>query len=131
MQCTTMSFQDRLDEVDGPGTILSTSMDEDYLAHGQGFVMVGVARDAEGREVHVFQRPAQDVDARPAVSPHDPNLVDVRIEPTTIEGDIRRLRAAISECRGWNEWLRMFTFCGSMTRVLEELESLRASAEKH
>jgi hypothetical protein len=25
----------------------------------------------------------------------------------------------------------MFTFCGSMTRVLDELESLRTSAEKH
>jgi hypothetical protein len=126
MQHKPTSFQDRLNEVDGPGTVLSASVDEDLLAHAQGYVMVGVARDADGHEVHVFQRPAPEVDTRPAVSPHDPNLVDVRIEPTTIEGDIRRLRAAISESRGWNEWMRMFTFCGSMTRVLDEFEKLRA-----
>lgn len=128
MEKQTVSFADRLNEIDGPGTVISGSMDDDYLARAHGFVMVGVARDAQGCEVHVFQRLAQDVDTRPAVSPHDPNRVDVRIEPTTLEGDIRRLRAAIAESQGWNECIRMFTFCGSMTRVLDALEKVQTNA---
>jgi hypothetical protein len=96
---------------------------EDQLAVAAGFLMTGIARDDGGHEIHIFQKPAAPQGAG------EPFYIDasfdVRLEPTSLDGDIRRLRAIVNETLGWNDAVRMLTFCGSITRVLDELEALR------
>ena len=130
MNSNIHSFETRLHQVDGPGMVLSASLREDEMAIAAGFVFAGVARSEQGTEVHVFQRPAVSIDSLVKGSADSETRVDVRIEPKTLESDILRLRAAIKENRGWNETMHMYTFCGSISRVLDELEALRGVAVK-